>query len=219
MVRAILLHENGTLINIALAAAERNLLSVIECELAVAQWMVHLHRQLCIRPFDSAQVATVLLRNRRHARPFRVVVGHLHLLDRRQIQHPDLEMTRGQVVGLDVIFDVFRKACEEELIIGRSRANGAIQLRLHSDRLPGFTPRALVVRKKLDPSRFQTNHLRGHQLIAVTPHGNVARGNSNVVKRYSLGPSPEQRRPIAEITGTCGNQPGKYSQAREARTR
>ena len=100
-------------------------------------------------------------------------------------------MARGQVVGLNVVFDVFRKACKEELIIGGARSYGAIQLRLHRDRLPGFTPRALVVRKKLHLSWFQTNHLRRHQLIAVAAHGNVPWGNPNVVKRCSLRPGPE----------------------------
>ena len=81
MVGAILLHQDGTFVQIALAAAERDLFSIIESELAVAQWAVHQDRQLCIGAFDGAQVSAVLLGDLLHAGPFRVVVGHPHLFN------------------------------------------------------------------------------------------------------------------------------------------
>ena len=55
------MHQDGTFVQIALAAAERDLFSIIESELAVAQWAVHQDCQLRIGAFDGAQITAVLL--------------------------------------------------------------------------------------------------------------------------------------------------------------
>ncbi len=153
----------------------------------------------------------MLLRDLRHAGPFRVVVSHPHLLDRRQVNHAHLEMTGGERASLHVVVDVFRKPGKEELEVG-------IGLRLHRHRFPG-PPSTLIVGKQLHLFRLEADDLGGDQLVAVAPHGNVAGCNPDVIERHSFGSRPEQGRPIAQVAGTRGDQPRQHAQAGNTRAR
>ena len=209
MVSPILLHHDGTLVQIARAARKRDLLAVIQRELAVVQRMIHLHRQLRRGAFDGAQVAAVLLGHLRHPCPFGIAVGHLHLLDRGQIDHPHLVVRGTKRAGRHVILNIFGKPGEDKLVIGRAC------LRLHRDRFPRLG-RAVVARKQPHLLRFQADNVRGDQLIAVAADSDVSRGYVDVVKWNRFGAGPEQRRSITQIARGRQDKPRQHGQAGEA---
>ena len=96
------------------------------------------HLEIGACPFERPQIAAAILARVFQARPRRVVVGDLDLLDRGQIHHADVEVPGAARTGLDVVLDVLGDAGEHELIAGYARP------RLHRDLLP--FRRALIAR-------------------------------------------------------------------------
>ena len=121
----------------------------------------------------------MLLGDRLHARPLRIVIRHLHLLHRRQIHHAKLEVFRSRRARLHVVLHVLRQTRKQEL---ESRP---IHLRLHRHRLP--LRRARILREQADLVRRQPDHLRRHHLVAVPPYRRIARRHHE--SRYSGGTS------------------------------
>ena len=170
VIRAVLLHVDRALVLVAVAARQMDGLAVIEREHPVLQGPVHLHLERRVSPFDRAQIARVLLNLRLHSGPLRIVVGHLHLLHGRQIHHAHFVVRRDQRPRGHVVLDILRQAGEDELV-GRSIA--CVRRGLHGHWLPSV--RALVMRKQPRLVGLHSAHARGNQLIAVAPHGHVAR--------------------------------------------
>src|SRR6201992_1391194 len=63
------------------------------------------------------------------------------------------------------------------------------------------------MRKESHLLGLQTDDARGDELIAVAPNSGISGRHADVVERSSFVAGPEQRGPIAQIAGACGNQP------------
>jgi hypothetical protein len=63
----------------------------------------------------------------------------------------------------------------------------------------------LIARKQLHFVWLEPDDLGSDQLVAITPDGNVAGRDPDVIEWRSLGPGPKQRRTIAEVAGTCSD--------------
>ena len=211
MVRAILLHVDGAVIDVPLTAGQMHLLAVVQRQHPVLQRGRHRHRQRRVRAFQRAQIASLVLRHRLHARPLRIVVGHLHRLHRRQVHHAKLEMLRGRRARLHVVLHVLRQSREQKL---EARA---VHLRLHRHRLP--LRRARVLRVQAHLVRGQPDHLRRHHLVAVAPHRLIARLHHNLVDRRHIlvRPGPQQRCPIAHESRPRRNHPHQHRRAHHSR--
>ena len=120
VIHAVLLHVDRALVDIAFAAGQLNLLSVVEHQDAVAQRPVGHDFEIGVRAFDGAQIAAALLGHVLHARPGRIVVGHAHVFHAGQIEHANVEVLRIERSRFDVVFDVFRQPAEHELKAGAS---------------------------------------------------------------------------------------------------
>ncbi len=190
VVRTVFLHAERAVVEIAWAAGQVQRLAVVEHQHAVTQRAIHGHGQLGFSTFERTQVAAMLLRNRRQAGPARVVVGHLQILDRRQINHPNGVVLRLDRTCLNKVLDIFRQR-------GQGKAEALpIGLRLHGDRLPG-SGRADACMQR-DAASVQPNQLCGDLLIAMPAHRGITRSDVDVIQRGHtlLRPGPKQRRTV-----------------------
>ncbi len=188
-------------------------LAAIELQHAIAQRAGHGHGQVGVRAFERPQITRLLLGNLPHARPFRIAIRDLHLLDGRQIDDTEAEMLRGRRPRLHVVFDVLRQAGEEEL---KARPT---HLRLHGHLVPAGG--ALEAREKRDLAGLHPDQLRSHHLVAVAAHGGVARQNAYVVEGcdFMLRAGPKQRRPVPHGAGPHHNHPRKHARCHARRTK
>ena len=112
MVDAVLIHLDGAVIDVVLAAGELDLLSVVELDLAALEWPVGGDVQFGFGAGDGAQIATALLDLGRHARPGGVMVSDAYLLDRWQIRDANAVVLGRHRTGGDVVFDVVEQTGE-----------------------------------------------------------------------------------------------------------
>ena len=59
VIRTILRHRNRSLITIAFDRLQMNRASIVQREVAIFQWTIHLNLQLCLRAFNCAQIASM----------------------------------------------------------------------------------------------------------------------------------------------------------------
>ena len=133
MIDAVLIHLDGAVINVILAAGELNLLPVVELNLAALQRAVGGDFEFSFGAGDSAQIAAALFDLGRHAGPRRVMIGDANLLHRGQIGDVNVEVLRRHRAGGDVVLDVLRQTGEQKLIAARETAG---RLRLHRNLFP-----------------------------------------------------------------------------------
>src|SRR6266436_3101471 len=92
------------------------------------------------KSLDSAEIASAFLDNILHPGPLGIAVRHADILHAREVQHANIEVARTQRSCLNVVFDAFGKARENEL-----KARGS-RLRAHGDLIPFGS--ALIARVK-----------------------------------------------------------------------
>ena len=210
VIGAILLHVDGAVVDIAAAARKMHVLPVIEREHPVLQRGGHGYGQRRVGSLQRAQITRLLLGDGLQAGPLGIVIGHLHRLDRRQIDHAEFEVLRSGCAGLHVVLDVFGKAGEQEL---EARA---VHLRLHCDGLP--FGRAGVAGKQIDLAGRESFDLRGHHLVAIAAHGCVPWRHHNLIDgRHILARAgPQQRSSISHEARARGDHPHQHAGADDA---
>ncbi len=110
VVDAVLIHLDGAVIDVILAAGELDLLSVVELDLAALQRAIGGDIEFGLGAGDRAQIAAALLDLGRHAGPGGVMVGDANLLHRGQIGDANVEVLRRHRSGGDVVLDVLGQA-------------------------------------------------------------------------------------------------------------
>ena len=158
VIDAVLIHLDGAVIDVILAAGELDLLSVIELDLAALKRAVGGDLEFGLGADDGAQIAAALLDLGRHAGPGRVMVGDANLLHRGQIGDANVEVLRRHRSGGDIVFDVLRQTGEQKLIAAGETAG---RLGLHRNLFP--LGGALKARVQLDAGRPQAGGERRNQ--------------------------------------------------------
>ena len=118
VIHAILLDGQMARQPIPCSGLKRNLRVVAQHQDALGQRTVRQNRDLGVGAFHSAQIAARIFDGVLHSRPSRVMIGDADLLNGRKIDDAQIEMLGLHRAGLDVIFDIFRQAAEQELIGG-----------------------------------------------------------------------------------------------------
>lgn len=96
--------------------------AVIHFDEAILKRPVGFNRQLRRGADDRAQVAPGIFHSILNAEPGRIVIGHLDVLDARQIDHIQLESLGAKAGGFDVIFDRLRQSGKQEFELRAARA-------------------------------------------------------------------------------------------------
>src|SRR5882672_8919709 len=152
VVHAVLRDANGAFVDVALAAREANLLFIVKDQDTVAHRPIGFDFKVGIRAFDSAEVAAAFLDHILHPGPLGIAVRHADILHTREVQHANIEVARTERSSLNIVFDTFGKARENELEAGGSR------LRAHGDLIPFGS--ALIPRVKAHAIGLQANDVR-----------------------------------------------------------
>ncbi len=106
VVDAVLIHLDGAVIDVILAAGELDLLSAVELDLAALKRPVGGDLEFGLGADDGAQIAAALLDFGRHAGPGGVMIGDANLLHRGQIGDANVKVLRRHRSGGDIILDV-----------------------------------------------------------------------------------------------------------------
>ena len=184
------------------AAIEGNLAVVAQHQQPLRQGLIGLDLHLRLGSFHRPQVAARILRQVRQPGPLGVVINHPHLLDARQIHHPQREVLGLNRARLHEILHRLRQTAEQELVAV------ALGLRRHVHLLPFRRP--AILREEPRLPRIESRQSRRHQHVGPPTHGLVSRLHHHVVKRlrpYFGSARPQQRRAVAEKARTRQNQP------------
>src|SRR5690348_11353884 len=95
--------------------SQLNALAIVEDQNTVAHGPVSDDFESRLRSFDRTKVASVLVNHVLQAGPRREVVGDANLFDSGKIDYANVEVTRVNGAGFDVILDAFGQSGKHKL--------------------------------------------------------------------------------------------------------
>src|SRR6185437_4673812 len=102
-------------------SGQLNALAIVEDQNAVMHGPVGDDFESRLRSFDRAKVASMLVHHVLQAGPRREAVGDANLFDSGKIDYANVEVTRVNGAGFDVILDAFGQSGKHKLKSGTAR--------------------------------------------------------------------------------------------------